>query len=58
MDLIATYKKAETFREKLMCYIAKLIGAKYVTPLGRIILLPSDYKTIEQKYRVFELYPH
>lgn len=37
------YKKAETWKEKAWCWVAKLLHAKYVTPLGRIIILPKDY---------------
>ena len=58
MDFISSYKKAETFGEKVMCYVAKILKAKYVTPIGRIILLPADYERIEKTCRVDELYPH
>lgn len=43
MDFIATYKCATTFSDKVKCWIAKLFGAKVVTPLGRIVLSPKDY---------------
>lgn len=43
MNFVERYKKADTFQEKCKCLIAKLLGAKVVTPLGRIVLLPSDY---------------
>lgn len=37
------YTKAETISDCIKCYIAKVLGAKVVTPLGRIRLLPNDY---------------
>lgn len=43
MDFVATYAKADTISDMIKCYIAKLLGAKVVTPLGRIVLLPKDY---------------
>lgn len=43
MEFVARYTKAETIKEKIMCFVAKMLGAHYVTPLGRIILLPKDY---------------
>ncbi len=43
MAFIIRYTKAKTFKEKIMCFIAKVLGAHYVTPLGRIVLLPKDY---------------
>lgn len=49
MDFVATYAKAETIQDKIKCHIAKCLGAKVVTPMGRILLLPKDYdqKAIE-----------
>ena len=43
MDFVASYVKAITFKENLKCFMAKMIGAHVVTPLGRIMLLPADY---------------
>lgn len=43
MTIIDNYKCAKTFRDKVKCLIAKFLGAKVVTPLGRIVLLPKDY---------------
>ena len=43
MDFVATYAKAETVQDKIKCHIAKCLGAKVITPLGRIVLLPKDY---------------
>lgn len=43
MEFTTRYTKAKTFKEKIMCFVAKVLGAHYVTPLGRIILLPKDY---------------
>ena len=42
-DFVRTYTKAETLKEKVMCFVAKILRAKVVTPLGRIMLLPKDY---------------
>lgn len=42
-DFVRTYTKAETLKEKAMCFVAKILRAKVVTPLGRIMLLPKDY---------------
>lgn len=42
-EFISRYTKAETISECIRCYIAKALGAKVVTPLGRIKLLPNDY---------------
>lgn len=42
-DFVRTYTKAKTFKEKVMCFTAKILRAKVVTPLGRIVLLPKDY---------------
>ena len=46
MEFVSTYKKAENVKEKAMCIIAKLLHAKIVTPLGRIVLLPKDYDSL------------
>jgi len=42
-EFIARYTKAETLSDRIKCYVAKALGAKVVTPLGRIKLLPNDY---------------
>lgn len=44
MGFIETYSKAETLTDIIMCFVAKILGAKVVTPLGRIKLLPKDYE--------------
>ena len=44
------YKCASSFKEKLWCKIAKVLKANYVTPLGRIILLPEDYENERIKW--------
>lgn len=46
MDFVARYTNAETFKEKVKCFLAKVLGAHVVTPLGRIMLLPEDYKKL------------
>lgn len=43
MDFVETYALAKTIQDKIKCHIAKCLGAKVVTPLGRIVLLPKDY---------------
>ena len=43
MNFVLSYVKASTLKEKVECFIAKMIGARVVTPLGRIMLLPADY---------------
>jgi len=43
MDFISSYVKAKTFKEKAKCFIARMIGGRVVTPLGRIMLLSADY---------------
>ena len=40
------YKEANTFKERIMCLIAKLTHGHVITPLGRIVLLSSDYKKV------------
>ena len=49
MDFVFTYAKAETVSNKIMCYIAKVLRAKVVTPMGRIMLLPKDYEHLAIK---------
>lgn len=46
MDFVSRYAKARTFKEKAMCFIAKMLGAHFVTPIGRIMLLPADYNRL------------
>ena len=43
MDFVSSYAKAETFKEKAICFIAKMLGAHVITPIGWIMLLPVDY---------------
>ena len=43
MEFVSSYAKARTFKEKVMCFIAKRLGAHVITPIGRIMLLPTDY---------------
>lgn len=43
MDFVTKYAKAETLKEKALCFIAKMLCGHVVTPLGRIMLLPADY---------------
>lgn len=50
MNFVTRYKKADTLREKIMCYIVKILHAHYVTPLGRVILLPVDYDQMEKEW--------
>lgn len=50
MDFIDRYTYAETFKQKAHCVIAKLLRGHVITPLGRIMLLPSDYKKIENLF--------
>lgn len=49
MNFVFTYAKAEIIQDKIKCHIAKCFGAKVVTPIGRILLLPKEYnlKAIE-----------
>ena len=51
-EFIARYDIAETFRQKIKCIIAKLFGTHVVTPLGRIMLLPKDYRALAEEYDV------
>lgn len=46
MDFVSSYVKAKTFKEKLMCFIAKMLSGNFITPLGRIMLLPKDYNRL------------
>ena len=46
MDFVNTYAKAKGISQIVKCYFAKLLGAKVVTPLGRILLTPRDYRRI------------
>lgn len=48
VDFVEHYTKANTFVEKCKCIIAKILNAKVVTPLGRIVLLPQDYERLEK----------
>ena len=43
MEFVSSYAKARTFKEKVMCFIAQMLGAHVITPIGRIMLLPADY---------------
>ena len=43
MDFVSNYAKARTFKEKVKCFIAKIVGGHVITPIGRIMLLPKDY---------------
>ena len=51
MDFIARYTYARTFKQKAHCFIAKIFRGHVVTPLGRIMLLPSDYAKAEKQFR-------
>ncbi len=46
MDFVLSYVKARTFKEKAKCFIARMIGGRVVTPIGRIMLLPADYNRL------------
>lgn len=46
MNFIQKYTKAKTFKEKIMCFVAKILGGHIITPLGRIVLLPKDYNKL------------
>lgn len=50
MKEVESYTFAITFMEKAKCSVAKLFGAKVVTPSGRVMLLPEEYveKAIEE----------
>lgn len=54
-DFIRRYAKAESLSDYIKCYIAKVLGAKVVTPLGRIKLLPNDYYALADKFGVTAL---
>ena len=46
MEFVSTYTEARTVSQKIKCVIAKVLHAKVVTPFGRIILLPEEYKRL------------
>ena len=46
MDFVSRFTKAKTFKEKVKCFIAKMLRGYVVTPLGRIMLLPSEYNRL------------
>ena len=46
MDFLNTYTKAKGISQTVKCYFAKMLGAKVVTPLGRILLTSEDYRRI------------
>lgn len=48
--MISTYKKADNVSSKIKCIIAKFFHAQVVSPLGRLVLLPSDYEKMEREY--------
>lgn len=51
-EFISRYTKAESLSDYIKCYIAKALGAKVVTPLGRIRLLPNDYYALADRFGV------
>ena len=46
MNFVSSYAKAKTFKEKMKCFIAKILCGYVVTPFGRIMLLPKDYNRL------------
>ncbi len=44
MEFVKTYTKARNITSILMCYLAKIIGGTVMSPIGRIVLTPKDYK--------------
>lgn len=46
MDFVTKYTKANTLRQKAICFVAKMLCGHVVTPLGRIMLLPDDYNRL------------
>ena len=46
MDFVSSYVKARTFKEKVICFIAKTLNGHVITPIGRIMLLPTDYNRL------------
>lgn len=46
MDFVIKYAKANTLRQKVICFIVKMSGGYVVTPLGRIMLLPKEYNRL------------
>ena len=51
-EFVVAYKKADCISDKIKCVIARILGAHVVTPLGRIVLLPSDYEDAAKKYDI------
>lgn len=49
-EFVIRYKEAETTKEKILCWFARLTHGNVVTPLGRIVLLPQDYKIKELEF--------
>lgn len=50
VEFVTRYTYARTFKQKIHCIIAKLLRGHVVTPLGRIMLLPSDYEKAEKQF--------
>ena len=46
MDFVTKYAKANTLRQKAICFVANMLCGYVVTPLGRIMLLPKDYNRL------------
>ena len=46
MEFVSSYAKARTFKEKVMCFMAKMLGAHVITPINRIMLLPAAYNRL------------
>lgn len=53
LKFVMMYKEAETVTEKIQCFIAKIIKARVITPLGRIVLLSKDYNQLFKTYTGF-----
>lgn len=53
-EFISKYKKADGFASVMKCYVAKMLHAQVVSPLGRIVLLPSDYERMKNQYEIDE----
>ena len=51
MGFVDEYTYAKSWKQKVHCLIAKLLCGHVITPLGRIMLLPSDYAKMEKQYR-------
>ena len=45
-DFVTKYAKANTLKQKAICFVAKMLCGYAVTPLGRIMLLPKDYNRL------------